>query len=210
MLIRNEYKPYMAKKEEKTRLVVENNKRLSWLLVAIGGAFFVLVGYSFMVQANHRNELSKFGNDRVVRSIREPALRGMITDRNGTILAASRYLKIATFNPRAIYTPKRAGDSVNWKIVSDEQFAKLAKILKLPEKEVRQKLQDTSSQYVKFKAELSLDEADQLKALKIPTLRFENRTERTYPTGNLFSHIVGFANSEGKGLKGLNALKTKR
>ncbi|WII93074.1 penicillin-binding protein 2 [Kingella negevensis] len=203
MLIRNEYKPYMAKKEEKTRLVVENNKRLSWLLVAIGGAFFVLVGYSFMVQANHRNELSKFGNDRVVRSIREPALRGMITDRNGTILAASRYLKIATFNPRAIYTPKRAGDSVNWKIVSDEQFAKLAKILKLPEKEVRQKLQDTSSQYVKFKAELSLDEADQLKALKIPTLRFENRTERTYPTGNLFSHIVGFANSEGKGLEGI-------
>ncbi|ULJ67828.1 peptidoglycan D,D-transpeptidase FtsI family protein [Wielerella bovis] len=210
MLIRNEYKPYMAKKEEKNQIVVENNKRLGRLLLAISGAFAVLVGYSFVVQANHHDELSKFSDNRVVRSIREPALRGTITDRNGTILAVSRYLKVATFNPKAIYAPKRVGDPINWNVISNEQFEKMAELLKLPEQEIRQKLKDRSSQYVQFKTELSLEEADALKALKIPTLRFEERTERTYPTAHLFSHIVGFANSKGVGLEGLERVENAR
>ena len=54
MLIHNEFKPYMAKKEETKRQVVEGNKRLSWLMLAIGGAFCVLVGHSFRVQAQHQ------------------------------------------------------------------------------------------------------------------------------------------------------------
>ena len=173
MLIHNEFKPYMAKKEETKRQVVEGNKRLSWLMLAIGGAFCVLVGHSFRVQAQHHSELSKFSENRVVRSIKSPALRGTITDRNGAILAVSRYLKVATFNPKAIYAPKRQGDEINWNAISNEQFAKLAAILRLPENEVRRKLQDRSSQYVQFKTELSLEEADALKALNIPSLRFE-------------------------------------
>ena len=210
MLIHNEFKPYMAKKEETKRQVVEGNKRLSWLMLAIGGAFCVLVGHSFRVQAQHHSELSKFSEDRVVRSIKSPALRGTITDRNGAILAVSRYLKVATFNPKAIYAPKRQGDEINWNAISNEQFAQLAAILKLPESEVRQKLQDRSSQYVQFKTELSLEEADALKALNIPSLRFEERTERAYPTGNLFSHIVGFANDKGEGLGGLERAANQR
>ena len=210
MLIHNEFKPYMAQKEETKRQVVEGNKRLSWLMLAIGGAFCVLVGHSFRVQAQHHSELSKFSENRVVRSIKSPALRGTITDRNGAILAVSRYLKVATFNPRAIYAPKRQGDEINWNAISKEQFAKLAEILKLPESEVRQKLQDRSSQYVQFKTELSLEEADALKALNIPSLRFEERTERAYPTGNLFSHIVGFANDKGEGLEGLERAANQR
>ncbi len=210
MLIHNEYKPYMAHKEEKKRRKAENTKRLTGLFAAIGCSFSVLVAYSFAVQANHHEELSKFGDNRVVRSIKSPALRGTITDRNGAILAVSRYLKVATFNPKAIYAPKRQGDSVNWNAISDAQFARMAQILRLPENEIREKLRDTSSQYVQFKTELSLEEADALKALKIPTLRFEERTERTYPTGNLFSHIVGFANNKGVGLEGLERVDNAR
>jgi len=55
----------MAKKEETKRQVVEGNKRLSWLMLAIGGAFCVLVGHSFRVQAQHHSELSKFSENRV-------------------------------------------------------------------------------------------------------------------------------------------------
>ena len=62
---------------------------------------------------------------------------------------------------------------------------------------------------MQFKTELSLEDADKLKALGIPTLHFEERTERSYPTGNLFSHIVGFANSKGQGLEGLELSQNK-
>lgn len=182
---------------------VTSNFRLMSVLITICMAFACLVVYSFFIHIQHRNELNRFGENRVVRSIKEPALRGMITDRNGTVLAVSRHLRVPTFNPQAIYTPRRKGDPVNWNTITDEQFAQMAKILKIPEAELRTKFKDTSLKYLNLKAELSLAEADALKELKIPSLRFEERSERSYPTGNLFSHIVGFANSKGIGLEGL-------
>lgn len=210
MLIRNEHKPYMAyKKEEKIQPALKSNYRLPTLFGAISAVFVGLIGYSFFVQEKYHQELSSSSEARLVRAIREPALRGAIVDRNGTILAVSRYLKIATFNPRAIYAPKRKGDTINWNTISDAQFRQLAEVLQVPEAEVRAKLQNLSSQYVQFKTELSLEDADKLKALGIPTLHFEERTERSYPTGNLFSHIVGFANSKGQGLEGLELSQNK-
>ena len=210
MLIRNEHKPYMAyKKEEKIQPALKSNYRLPTLFGAISVVFVGLIGYSFFVQEKYHQELSSSSEARLVRTIREPALRGAIVDRNGTILAVSRYLKIATFNPRAIYAPKRKGDTINWNTISDAQFRQLAEVLQVPEAEVRAKLQNLSSQYVQFKTELSLEDADKLKALGIPTLHFEERTERSYPTGNLFSHIVGFANSKGQGLEGLELSQNK-
>ena len=210
MLIRNVHKPYMAyKKEEKIQPALKSNYRLPTLFGTISAVFVGLIGYSFFVQEKYHQELSSSSEARLVRTIREPALRGAIVDRNGTILAVSRYLKIATFNPRAIYAPKRKGDTINWNTISDAQFRQLAEVLQVPEAEVRAKLQDLSSQYVQFKTELSLEDADKLKALGIPTLHFEERTERNYPTGNLFSHIVGFANSKGQGLEGLELSQNK-
>ena len=210
MLIRNEHKPYMAyKKEEKIQPALKSNYRLPTLFCAISAVFVGLIGYSFFVQEKYHQELSSSSEARLVRTIREPALRGAIVDRNGTILAVSRYLKIATFNPRAIYAPKRKGDTINWNTISDAQFRQLAEVLQVPEAEVRAKLQNLSSQYVQFKTELSLEDADKLKALGIPTLYFEERTERSYPTGNLFSHIVGFSNSKGQGLEGLELSQNK-
>lgn len=210
MLIRNEHKPYMAyKKEEKIQPALKSNYRLPTLFGAISAVFVGLIGYGFFVQEKYHQELSSSSEARLVRTIREPALRGAIVDRNGTILAVSRYLKIATFNPRAIYAPKRKGDTINWNTISDAQFRQLAELLQVPEAEVRAKLQNLSSQYVQFKTELSLEDADKLKALGVPTLYFEERTERSYPTGNLFSHIVGFANSKGQGLEGLELSQNK-
>ena len=210
MLIRNEHKPYMAyKKEEKIQPALKSNYRLPTLFGAISAVFVGLIGYGFFVQEKYHQELSSSSEARLVRTIREPALRGAIVDRNGTILAVSRYLKIATFNPRAIYAPKRKGDTINWNTINDAQFRQLAEVLQVPEAEVRAKLQNLSSQYVQFKTELSLEDADKLKALGIPTLHFEERTERSYPTGNLFSHIVGFANSKGQGLEGLELSQNK-
>lgn len=210
MLIRNEHKPYMAyKKEEKIQPALKSNYRLPTLFGAISAVFVGLIGYSFFVQEKYHQELSSSSEARLVRTIREPALRGAIVDRNGTILAVSRYLKIATFNPKAIYAPKRKGDPINWNTISDAQFRQLAELLQVPEAEVRAKLQNLSSQYVQFKTELSLEDADKLKALGVPTLYFEERTERSYPTGNLFSHIVGFSNSKGQGLEGLELSQNK-
>lgn len=192
------------KKHKKTKTTEGySNVRLGIVLGCIGAGFIGLIIYAIFIRTQHSEELIKLGDDRIVRSIKEPALRGMITDRNGTVLAVSRHLRVPTFNPQAIYEPKRKGDPVNWDTISDEQFQKLSEILNIPEEEVRERLKDTKSKYWNTKAELSLSQADELKKLKIPSLRFEERSERSYPTGSLFSHIVGFANKKGVGLEGL-------
>lgn len=194
----------------KENVPVTSNLRLMMVLFTICIAFVCLIAYSFFIHIQHRTELNRQGEDRLVRSIKEPGLRGMITDRNGTVLAVSRPLLVPTFNPKAIYEPRRKGDPVNWKTINDDQFRQMAEILKMPESDLRAKLQDTTQKYWNAKKELSLTEADALKALKIPSLRFEERSERTYPTGNLFSHIVGFANSNGTGLEGLERTEDER
>lgn len=130
---------------------VTSNVRLMVVLIAICVAFVCLAVYSFFIHISHRTELNRFGENRLIRSIREPALRGMITDRDGTVLAVSRHLRVPTFNPQAIYEPKRKGDPVNWQTISDEQFRKMSEILQIPENELKAKFQDTSVKYLNLK-----------------------------------------------------------
>lgn len=205
MLIKNEFKPRMAENTKFKMPKTMNNSRLGLLLFLIGIVMCVFVTGGWFRKENKK--VFNQSTNLVYGTLREPALRGEIVDRNGVVLAASRHLKVATFNPQAIYTPKNKKGQIDWNIITDEQFAQLAQILKMPEQEVRAKLQDTSSQYALFKTQLTLSETEALKALKIPTLHFEERTERTYPTGRLFSHIIGFSNSKGKGLAGLENSK---
>ena len=211
MLIRNEFKPYMAPRQEALQTVhKKNNTRLLTLMGIISLSFAGLAGYSFFVQSYNEAELNRLAADRVERSISEPALRGTILDRNGAVLAVSRPMLAPTFNPKAIFAPKQKGGEPNMRALSDKQYAGLAAALDMPEDEVRAKLTNLSSGYVNFKTELTLEQADAVRALNIPTLRFEARSERTYPYGNLFSHIVGFANNKGEGLEGLEHSQNKR
>lgn len=200
-------------KKKTAPLAAHAASRLVALIVVICFSFVSLVAYSFYVQHENKEQLSKSGNNRTVRAVKTPALRGTITDRNGAVLAVSSYVKIPRFSPQEIYRPRRNGDPINWQTISDQQFAGLARILKLPEDEIRSKFKDIRQSNLEFrdannrKIVLNLEEADELKALKIPTLHFDEKMVRTYPTGNLFSHIVGFRNEDLKNSEGIERLK---
>lgn len=207
MLIKNEFKPKMAENtQHKMTKTLRNDGRLVFVLLIIGVCLIatVILGWT----RKEHDRVVKHGGSLTESIMTETALRGSIVDRNGTILAVSRHLKIATFNPYWIYKPAKNG-AIDWGKISDQQFAELAQILKLPEDEVRAKLQDTSKQYLKFNTQLSLEEAEKVEALGIPTLSFEEQIKRTYPTGKLFSHLIGFANSKGEGLAGLERNKNE-
>lgn len=198
MLIHGNFKPYMAKKEGKKY----DTSRFSGLLLMISLAFCGLASYSFFINKPEA-KLDERSKNKTEQYIIYPALRGAITDRNGNVLAVSRHLQVPTFSPANIYKPKRQNEAVNLKTISDKQFTELATLLRLPVEEVRAKLTDIEKRHVVFDVGLTSAEAEELKKLRIPTLSFEIRQERTYPTGNLFSHIVGFTDPSGLGLEGL-------
>lgn len=207
MLIKNEYKPRMASRQRKEIQPISNNARINLVFGAVVAAFTVLVGFHFLYMNINEKELGD-ASKRTLGALIEPEVRGNIVDRHGRILATSRPLKMVTFNPQQIYTRKK-DNSIDWNAISDEKFAKLSLLLKMPEHEVRARLQNTGSKRERFKTKLTLEEMDAIKALRIPSASFENTSERSYPYGRLFSHVVGFTNTDG-GVEGIELRQNKR
>lgn len=64
-------------------------------------------------------------------------------------------------------------------------------------------LRDTSSQYKVLAREVTLRQAEMIKAKKLQGLGFQKVSKRVYPEGQLASQTLGFVNSEGKGQYGV-------
>ncbi len=62
---------------------------------------------------------------------------------------------------------------------------------------------NTQSQYVVIKKDVSLDEADRIKALNIKGLFWQNNPDRFYPQGPMASQIIGFVGGSGAGQYGI-------
>ncbi len=91
----------------------------------------------------------------------------------------------------------------------DELVEFLAVKLQLETKEVREKLSDTSSQYIVLQNEVEKTLRDEIEAklteLHIDGVRGEPQTKRVYPQETLAAHVLGYINSEGDGVYGLEA-----
>ena len=91
----------------------------------------------------------------------------------------------------------------------DELVEFLAVKLQLETKEVREKLSDTSSQYIVLQNEVEKTLRDEIEAklteLHIDGVRGEPQTKRVYPQEALAAHVLGYINSEGDGVYGLEA-----
>jgi cell division protein FtsI (penicillin-binding protein 3) len=138
--------------------------------------------------------------------------RGRIVDRNGEILAMDLAAYHVYVDPKYI---SEHGDA-------DSVCRYLAAEFRLPESELREKLADTSRQYVRIRKFVP---GHQLKQFERWTLGvnyliphpeeggktnvylrgvgLEPAPIRTYPKGPLMAHVVGFANQEGTGSAGV-------
>ena len=86
MLIKNEYKPKMLPRQAKAKKPVTSNGRIIFVLGALGAGFLALLGRSLYLQTSHHDFLTGEGNKRFVRTLKLPASRGLISDRNGATL----------------------------------------------------------------------------------------------------------------------------
>ena len=124
-----------------------------------------------------------------------PALgRANIVDRNGVLLAATLETPSLFANPKQL---------VDAKIDAHDAARKLVRALPdLDEKEVYDKLASERS-FVWLKRHLTPREEDQVNRLGIPGLQFQDEGRRVYPEGSLAAHVVGFTDTDNKGLAGV-------
>ena len=192
MLIKNEYKPRMLPKAEKVKKPVTSDGRIRIVLGCMALAFTALLGRGIYLHTTQHEFLKNQGDQRFVRTLILPASRGMITDRNGATLALSAPTESLYAMPSGMEEMPTA-----------EQMAKLAAIVELPVEALQEKLAKKDKDFIYLKRQLSQEKAEEIKALGIKGLAFQKELKRHYPMGNLFAHVIGFTNIDGKGQEGL-------
>ncbi|WP_416191392.1 peptidoglycan D,D-transpeptidase FtsI family protein [Neisseria sp. CCUG12390] len=192
MLIKNEYKPQMIQKPVKIKKPITSDGRIYLVLSLIAIAFAVLLGRGFYLQTSQHAFLKSQGDQRFVRTLSLPASRGMITDRNGATLALSAPTE-------SLYAMPSGMDEMP----TAEQMAQLSAILGMPVETIEERLSRKDRDFVYLKRQLSQETADTITALGIKGLGFQKELKRHYPMGNLFAHVIGFTNIDGKGQEGL-------
>jgi len=156
----------------------------------IAAALFCL---AFLVIGARLVEVAVGGGDtRIVRQ--EPAhtvaARADIVDRNGVLLATTLE------TPSLFADPKQIGDA------KAAAHALVAVLPDLDEKEIAQKLGSGRS-FVWLKRHLTPREEEAVNRLGLPGLQFMPEGKRVYPEGNLAAHVVGYADTDGNGLAGI-------
>ncbi len=164
------------------------------LLAAVLGAGALAVTYrAYDLQVRDPLDLKAMAERQYLRDIKLSPKRGTIYDRNGAELAVSVDVDSVYANPRVLQ--KSGVDPVY-------AAGKLSALLGVDQERLVKRL--TSKRYfVWVKRRLSPMQAKAVEALKLPGVALMGEARRFYPNRQLASHVLGFANIDGKGIEGL-------
>jgi cell division protein FtsI (penicillin-binding protein 3) len=117
------------------------------------------------------------------------ALRGGITDRNGEHIAATLRM------PSLYADPALVGNA-------DILARDLSKILPVTATDIKHNLA-RGGRFVWLYRNLTPKQQQRINDLGYPELGFRDEYRRIYPQGNLLSHLLGYTDSDGNGIAGL-------
>lgn len=162
--------------------------------LVVGGLLFLLGVLVFMLVRLHIVEqpfLFEQGEKRTVRTEKQPAIRGMITDRYGKPLAVSTPIVDLWLNPKQL---------------DNSHVPQIAKALGMNSKELSQRVTTAQQQgrafmYLKRQVEPSV--AQELLSKRIFGVYGNEDFKRYYPAAEVTAHTLGIVNIDGKGQEGI-------
>src|SRR5690625_735858 len=174
-------------------------------MVLFIGAFLIVTGRFLYIQASGEVanvSLADWAKEKRTSTYFLNSERGKIFDKNGMTLAYNRL----TYRLYAIIDEEYTVNSKDPKHVDDPQKTAelLAPILDVEEDFILERIEnglkaDPKRFQVEFGnagKELSQETKDEIEALELPGIQFENEAIRYYPNGMFASHIIGFARKE--------------
>lgn len=192
MLIQSDYKPKMRRTQTRKHKPVSTNGRIGTMLALFAVAFGLVVVRGVYLQLIEQEKLISEGNKRYVRTLTQAANRGMITDRNGAVLALSAPSESLYAVPSDMEV-----------MPTQEQLDALSELTGVSVETIADRLARSNSDFVFIKRQMSRETADQIRALNIKGLAFQSEPKRQYAMDRLFSHVIGFTDIDGKGQEGL-------
>jgi cell division protein FtsI (penicillin-binding protein 3) len=136
-------------------------------------------------------KISLIGKDESVTYANNKNLgRNEIIDRNGALLAVDLGIVSLYAIPKLIFDPAYAAEKLV-KIFPDLKKAELTKTL------------GNGKNFAWIKRNITPKQQYEVNNLGIPGLEFEKGTKRIYPQGKLFSHVLGYVDTDGNGIAGI-------
>lgn len=179
--------------------VAAERKRKSRFLAGVGAALLVMVALRlFYLQVLHDDEYRRLATSNYLRPEVITAMRGMIRDRHGTILASSEPSFTASIDPwHEAFRPGPRGAKPRARL--DEVVARLAGILEMDPRALLEGIERqrrTSYQPVRIKRNLEPATMSQLaeRRVDLPGVIVEMEPLRRYPFGEVGAHLLGYIN----------------
>jgi len=174
---------------------MQHNKQYTWrvyfLIFFLCLALVGIVWRLFDLNVLKRNFLLSQSKARILRTVKIPAYRGMITDRFGQPFAISTPVESVWVNPKLFSA-------------TTEQVNALANILKLSPSYIQQRIRRAVHRgFVYLKRGNPPATKTSIKALEIPGIFFQKEYRRYYPDGEVAAHVVGLTNIDDQGQEGL-------
>jgi len=182
---------------------IKANKQMGITLLILSGVFFLLfvrLSYIMVVKASAYGKMAKA---QWTSTITVDAERGRILDRNGQELAVSASVYRVDIDMNTLSQTMKNGN-----LTTDAVAEKLANALGMQTADVKSIMNGKLSNgkpisYATLKRRIEKPQADSVTALKLRGVIISSDTKRYYPNGNFLAHVLGFLNSDGQGMAGL-------
>lgn len=165
-------------------------KRLLSVVLTITFIFFIIAARLFYVQVIWGRELVMRASDQWNREIPVVAARGLIYDRNGTVIAGNTQSYAVFARPNAV------GDKAY-------AAAMLAPLLGQDEGAVLKKLHKSGVSEVTLARQVCRAAVEGIISLGIDGIYYSPDTSRSYAYGDALCQVLGFTSSDGLGLSGI-------
>lgn len=166
--------------------------RILIISIVIVLLFILIIGRIFFIQVIDYKKLNSLANDLWSRNLPIGADRGLITDRNGVVLAEN----ITTTS--LVVVPNQIVDK-------EETAKKLSEILNTSYDDMLKHLnKKTSIERIHPEGrKLSFEIADKINSLNLDGVYLLKESKRNYPYNNLLSHVLGYVGIDNQGLSGI-------
>ena len=166
--------------------------RITIIFIIVFLLFVLIIGRIFFIQVIDYKKLNDLANDLWSRNLPIGADRGLITDRNGVVLAEN----ITTTS--LVVVPNQIKDK-------ETTARKLSEILNTNYEDMLSHLtKKTSIERVHPEGrKLSFDIADKINSLNLDGVYLLKESKRNYPYKNLLSHVLGYVGIDNQGLSGI-------
>jgi len=180
---------------------VASRPRMVALVVVLALVLVTFAGRLVYVQGIAGPELAQEARANRMTTAQVLGARGEITDANGVVLATSVERYNVTVNQKQVATYRARGSSDGLDGAAGVA-SRLAPLLGLNAAELGGRLVGDRG-YVVVARNVLPDVAREVRALRLDGIGVEKVADRVYPKGTVAGNIVGFVNSNGEGLQGL-------